>query len=226
MAIGRSAGWKKNKEGRLVTEYGGTKGVLMAAPLLREGERDSSGAYLARFHRQTWGVNTQLFQESPIFHGTEYWIERTDALQKHYEAVLGKSEKTLFEKMFAENYPYFSGVADNAIQYMVDLNLDTPESENAVICHYRLSSHQPFIPENPAGWVVDFRSRDIAEWLRQLIWVHEDRSSGAIRHFLSDYTAEFPLTASSLARVYGRLLFPLSFFFVCAVKIILPAMNE
>lgn len=206
---------EKNKEGRLVAEYRGTKGILMAAPLLREEERTSIGTYLARFHRQTWGVNSRLFQESPIFHGTEYWIERVDELQKHYDAVMNKNEKTPFEKMFLDNYPYFSGIADNAIQYMVDLNLDAPQSENAVICHYRLSSRQPFIPENPAGWVIDFRSRDIAEWLRQLIWGHEERSSEAIVHFLSDYHAEFPLTVNSLARVYGRLLFPLSFLECC-----------
>ncbi|RYL95667.1 spore coat protein YutH [Sporolactobacillus sp. THM7-4] len=205
----------RNREGTYTTNVNGTMSVLMAVPLEQKTERASIGTILSRFHRETEGLDVRFFEESPMDQRASEWISSMDDLDTHYQSILEKKSRSRFEQLFIENFPYFSGCAENAIQYLVDLSIDYSDREMAVFNHYRFSGESLF-PENPALWVVDDRSRDLAEWLRVLAWTEgSEEGRSAAEQFLDDYEKEFPLTDSLIARMFARLLFPLSFAECC-----------
>ncbi len=81
-----------------------------------------------------------------------------------------------FEKKMIEAFPYYSGLAENAIQYLVDTELDdNPGAEDSgTICHQRMErdtwSEESLI-RIPGDWVFDHAARDIAEYMRAHICI-------------------------------------------------------
>ena len=76
----------------------------------------------------------------------------------------------VFDRLFIESFPYYLGVAENAIQYVVDTEMDdTPQlTDAATICQERFTPllwHQTKRLKLPFDWVYDRPSRDIAEWM-------------------------------------------------------------
>lgn len=206
----------RNRENQYVTEVGGVPSVLMSLPDEKRYPSLSIGAALAEFHRRTALQDIQYFPESPVGGRVSEWINRMDALGKKYAEIQGKEHADFFEQSFLASFPYFTGCAENAIQLSVDTFIDHTDQETAVIGHFRFSGLESLYPENPAFWVADDRSRDLAEWLRILAWTRSgaDQEAAAER-FLDDYEAHFPLTDQLTANLFGRLLFPLSFLECC-----------
>ncbi|RYM06186.1 hypothetical protein EWH99_03645 [Sporolactobacillus sp. THM7-7] len=207
----------RNQAGSWTTDLNGTPSVLAACPARQAIERKSPiGVALAHFHRWTSGVDIRLFPESPFFRQTSDWAVWMDRLEKRYLELREKDGLSPFEENFCAYFPYFSGCAENGIQYMVDRSIDFPNREEAVLCHYRFPATGLPSPENPALWVVDDRSRDLADWLRILTWQKGGDAAAAADQFLEDYDRVFPITDSVAAGLFGRLLFPLSFAECCA----------
>lgn len=206
----------RNRKNQYISDVDGVPSVLMSLPETQERARLSTGATLAEFHRRTVLSDTQYFSESPAGTRTNNWIKRVNAIGKKYAEILQKNETVFFERSFMENFPYFSGCAENAIQLSVDASIDYQNPEAPVIGHFRFSGMDSLYPENPAHWVVDDRSRDLAEWLRVLAWTRSGEDQGKTAElFLDEYEERFPLTEKVIANMFARLLFPLSYLECC-----------
>ncbi|WP_353947554.1 spore coat protein YutH [Sporolactobacillus sp. Y61] len=206
----------RSHEGQLVVTDGGVQGVLMQAPETEPAGAVSEGTALASFQLFTTGIDPLAFPESPMYSRTAGMIQSIDTLMEKYRQIDSKSPQTAFEKLFYENFPYFSGCAENAIQLLTDLSIDIRGREPAVIAHYRYTGRSTQILENPALWVIDGPSRDVAEWLRLHAWNRGGKAFELeVDTFLTDYEAMYPLDPSHAVRTFARLLFPLSYIECC-----------
>ncbi|MCL1631109.1 hypothetical protein M3N64_04000 [Sporolactobacillus sp. CPB3-1] len=207
----------RNHEGRFDTELNGASWVLMRIPNeVRTDAPSTAATRLAEMHLQTSGIDPHAFPETPAASRIEDFEKRLAALEKSYDTCQKQSEQSRFEKIFIDSFPYFLGCAENAIQMQVDASIDFPDPDPLSIGHYRFIDYAPDTPENPALWVVDDRSRDVAEWLRNIAWSNASRDLQAqAEAFLDDYEARFPLSESVVRKMYGRLLFPLSYMECC-----------
>ncbi|MFT8311281.1 MAG: hypothetical protein ABF629_08965 [Sporolactobacillus sp.] len=206
----------RNREGRYDTEVNGESWVLMNSPLQTDRLERSAGAMLAEFHARTSGVDLASFPESTGQSRTENLEKRLDTLEKKYDVCQNEGQRSSFEQVFVDHFPYFSGCAENAIQMAVDESINSPNAEPLCIGHDQFVDYERFPIDNPALWVVDDRSRDLAEGLRTLAWqsVRSDPELTA-KAFLDDYEARFPLSEPTIAKMYGRLLYPLTFIECC-----------
>ncbi|WP_100487413.1 spore coat protein YutH [Sporolactobacillus pectinivorans] len=206
----------RTKKGGYTLDVNGTPSVLMVFPGERQITDDHLGAMLAEFHISSQGADIRNFPESPLNSRIDGLSSRMDALGAKHREILKKKEPTTFERGFLGNFLYFSGCAENAIQYLVDTSLDFPNPEPMALSHYRFSGVDSLIPENPALWVADDRSRDLAEWLRLLAWNGEAPAQNtAAEAFLDDYENRFPLSRQTAANLFGKLLFPLPYVECC-----------
>ncbi|MCO7127319.1 hypothetical protein NIE88_16235 [Sporolactobacillus shoreicorticis] len=206
----------RNREGRYDTEANGESWVLMNPPQQTDRLERSAGATLAELHARTTGVDLAAFPESSVQSKIEHLENRLDALEKKYDVCRNEEQPSSFERVFTEHFPYFSGCAENAIQMAVDESINFPNAEPLCIGHYRFVDYERFPADNPAHWVVDDRSRDLAEGLRALTW-QSARSDiePAAAAFLDDYESFFPLSGPAIGKMYGRLLYPITFIECC-----------
>jgi spore coat protein YutH len=206
----------RNHDGRYDTEVNGESWVLMIPPELNERLEFSAGAMLAELHAQTTGVDPRAFPETPERSRAGDFESRLDVLEKKYDISRTERQHSAFEQEFLDNFPYFLGCGENAIQMTVDESINFPNEEPLCISHYRFANYDRAAVENPAEWVVDDRSRDLAEGLRVLAW----RCAGsdpqpAAEQFLDDYESRFPLSEQVIGKLYSRLLYPLAFVECC-----------
>jgi spore coat protein YutH len=204
----------RNRAGNYVTERDGTPVVLMAAVPSEEHPlpSDSAGGMLARFHRLTSGIDRAIYSEPLRDRTVPDWIREVSVLETGYRELIEKKERTAFEQIFFQTFPYFSGCAENAIQLVADAAIDFPVRDAPVLIHRCFSGFGSAHLENPACWMVGDRTRDLAAWLRRLIWRETgDASTRAAARFLDDYERVFPLSSRSIAELFGQLLYPSSF---------------
>ncbi|EST12964.1 hypothetical protein [Sporolactobacillus laevolacticus] len=206
----------RNREGQFGTEINGESWVLMSREQMRRDQGITTGMMLAELHLQSSGIDVRAFPESPANSRTKDWEDRMDALERKYEECLSRKSQSAFEQIFLNNFPYFSGCAENAIQMNVDGFIDFPNQDPVCIGHYRYSNDDHVVDENPALWVVDDRSRDLAEGLRVLVWrTAKSYHEPDVFKFLDDYESRYPLTEHVIYNMYGRLLYPLAFVECC-----------
>lgn len=206
----------RNRRGQFTTNVDGVPSVLMTAVENRPESSQPEGAALADIHLYTSGIDLRYFPESPLNGRREAMIRSMDALDNKYREITTKEEGSQLEQLFLDSFPYFSGCAENAIQYVTDVLMAFPVSEPAVVGHYRFSGRRSLYPENPAYWVVDNRSRDLAERLRLFVWTDTgDSMIDAARTFLDHYEARFPLNVPTASQIFARLLYPLSYIECC-----------
>ncbi|QPC48436.1 spore coat protein YutH [Mangrovibacillus cuniculi] len=175
-----------------------------------------TGRKLAKFHMRGRAIERQIDRMSRMGLWKDLWEKRLLQMEKVWTEQSTVLHDNEFDQTFVQTFPYFLGVAENAIQYVVDTELDEePDEEDAgTICHDR------FYPgmwdgegslKIPFDWVFDHATRDLAEWIR---WTYEEKQRAGIpdiQRFLRDYQTVQPLTPFSWRMLYGRLLFPLHY---------------
>ncbi|MGV3487633.1 MAG: hypothetical protein ACO1OC_03490 [Tuberibacillus sp.] len=202
------------QKGDDVTKFEKQDYVLLAMPPIDNPEHPDA-ITLARFHEKGRQILTQMPSHHYLLHGwRHFWAKRVDDLSEKWNEFEQKRERSPFEDLYLQVFPYFSGRAENAIQYVTDLFIDQAISDSPVICHYRFHPHvwgpETLFAKTPEAWVVDHPGRDLAEWMRVAI-IHEDRPMSAIHQFMDDYLGETELSAGGIGLVFARLLFPLTF---------------
>ena len=100
--------------------------------------------------------------------------KRLDRLEKFWQSQVMNHPTDVFDQLFIESFPYYLGVAENAIQYVVDTEMDdTPQlTDAATICQERFTPllwHQTKRLKLPFDWVYDHPTRDIAELIRYMM---------------------------------------------------------
>ncbi|MCX8002296.1 MAG: spore coat protein YutH [Anoxybacillus mongoliensis] len=167
---------------------------------------------LALFHQRGRTYPYAVSSRSRFGQWGELWGQRIDQLEQFWQLQLRSSEKSEIDEQFIETFPYYVGLVENAIQYVVDTQLDEVpmRSDLPTICHEQFAPGAWEMGKIPTDWVFDHASRDVSEWIRNQ-WLMKQSDETIVR-FLRTYEQVQPLSRFSWRMVYARLLFPLHYF--------------
>ncbi|MEC1773180.1 spore coat putative kinase YutH [Schinkia azotoformans] len=141
------------------------------------------------------------------------WENRLDQLEEWWGQRIQGLPENRFEKLFFETFPYYLGVSENAIQYVADCMWEDARKEAQIgtICYVK---YKPQTDSDrvifPTDLIFDHPTRDLAEWIRSKYVTGADMQE--ISSFLNQYERIMPLSIVSCRLLFGRLLFPLSYF--------------
>ncbi|KHF41109.1 spore coat putative kinase YutH [Halalkalibacter okhensis] len=182
---------------------------------------EEKGGHLATVHY--FGKQFPYQKRGYDFFGQwpKLWETRLEQLEGWYQQIIYERPQSYVDEAFLFSYPYFMGLTENAIQYVVDATLDDPtrNQEKPTICHRRYTdrtwivlSEEGDIVKRPTEFVYDHPCRDIAEWTRDLHLTEKNFPWEKLNDFLKGYEQYEPLTTYSWKLLYARLLFPLHYF--------------
>jgi spore coat protein YutH len=212
------AGIVKNKRGEVVSKAEDSLFVLLKCPYETDTRQrqQTIGLELAKFHRRGKRIPFPVQSLVRIGQWKTLWEKRLDQLEQFWAMKVKSQPSDHFEKLFAESFPYYVGLTENAIQYLVDSELDeqSTEIDGGTVCHHRFfSSCWDFSQymRLPTDWVYDHPSRDLVEWVRSSYW-NKYRTMESLHRFVNDYESINPLSPFSWRLFYSRLLFPVHYF--------------
>lgn len=213
--------------GRHKSIIDGQEGYLLKLPLTSDfssgtfSVHRNYGGGLAMFHKN--GEHFGYQRQSSVFYfgkWKEIWEQRLEQLERWYQQLLQQGPQTEVDDLFITTFPYYLALSENAIQYVVDTNLDDPHSrmEFPVICHKKFTD-QTWLKISSEGvpyklctdFVIDHPSRDIAEWIRYGL-CQKNCTKQEVIEFVLDYEKLRPISNHSWRLIYSRLLFPLHYF--------------
>jgi len=204
-------------DGKLSTIINDEEAVIIRCPVYSHRVSNSLGYELARFHKRGRSFPYQVKKVNRIGQWKFLWEKRLDQMELFWKEKVKQHPQNEFETLFVEAFPYYIGLTENAIQYLVDTEIDeTPTAiDSATVCHHRFTENswdRNSYTKLPTDWVFDHYTRDLAEFIRDQYVNGETRQNGQIVHFLKEYERITPLSAFSWRLLYARLLFPLHFF--------------
>lgn len=205
------------KEGELIISVEQNRYTVLRKTVSDRKPMKRMGRKLAKLHYRGRTVSFQVQQLSQIGMWKSFWEQRLDQLERVWNERLFQTPDNEFERMFMESFPYYMGLAENAIQYVRDTEEDEEPTgiDSGTICHTRFSTHlwgESLTVKNPFDWVFDHCSRDLAEWTRDCYFQNIKTYTPKVREFLQDYNSFSPLSPFSWRLLYARLLFPLHYF--------------
>ncbi|MEH7225859.1 spore coat protein YutH [Bacillus sp. JJ1566] len=204
-------------EGKLSTTINDEEVVIIRCPVYSHRISNTVGNELARFHKRGRSFPYQVNKVNRIGQWKYLWEKRLDQMELFWKEKVKQHPKNRFETLFVEAFPYYIGLTENAIQYLVDTELDEVPTpiDSATICHHRFTQRswdRESFTKLPTEWVFDHYTRDLAEFIRDQYAGGETGKNGQIMHFLKEYERVNPLSPFSWRLLYARLLFPLHFF--------------
>lgn len=205
-----------SNENTYLSEENGNVFVLMANTLLEEPRESKMGSKLAKFHHRGHGFAEPVKVVNRIGKWKELWENRIDTLEGVWREKLQGHPANEFEILFVESFPYYLGLGENAIQYLVDSEIDEEPAniDAGTVCHERFYNDTwagEYLVKNPFDWVFDHQSRDISEWIRQHYQRFPHTSQPTMRQFMHEYQYYMPLSNFSWRLLYARLLFPVHY---------------
>lgn len=207
----------QKESGQSVIESQQGKYVVLVCQMSTNRNQQHIGRKLSKFHYRGRTIQFQTDKINRIGKWKQYWEQRLDQMERVWNDMLYKQPDHEFERLFLEAFPYYMGLAENAIQYLVDTELDDdPQAvDSGTICHVRFTKHtwgNQIYMKNPFDWVFDHCSRDLAEWTRDRYFTNIKLYEPEVSQFFQDYQTVMPLSSFSWRLLYARLLFPLHFF--------------
>ncbi|MCM3714054.1 spore coat putative kinase YutH [Halalkalibacter oceani] len=195
-------------------------------PLLEESQmrvrsEADQGAHLAAIHYYGRQMPYEARQYEFFGQWHKLWETRLDQLEGWYQQLLYQGPQSYVDEAFLFSFPYYMGLTENAIQFVVDAMLDDPskEQERPTICHRRYTDHtwlvlseHGAIVKRPTEFVYDHPCRDLAEWIRDQRRDQRSFSWNQIESFLTTYEQYETLSSYSWRLLYARLVFPLHYF--------------
>lgn len=130
------------KNGEILTQWKNEKACILVSQKTEMKRTAKLGRSLGKFHHRGRSLQFPIKKASRIGEWKGIWEKRLDQMEKVWNGMLFQHPENEFEKMFLESFPYYMGMAENAIQYLVDTELDdSPTStDHGTICHERFSS--------------------------------------------------------------------------------------
>lgn len=177
----------------------------------------SLGNELAQFHKKGRTYPNQVQRCNRIGQWKKLWEQRLDQMEMFCDEKVRQHPTTYFEKLLVESFPYYIGLTENAIQYLVDTELDDQPmpTDSATICHHRFTRNTWFDERKtilPIDLVFDHASRDIAEWVRGEFINQYRIDYNEVFKFTREYEQVSRLSTFSWRLLYSRLLFPVHYF--------------
>ena len=205
------------KDGNLITTWEKDQYCVLANRQTEQQQKLRLGRKLAKFHERGSRVPFQIERTSRIGKWKELWEKRLEQMEKVWNGLLFQTPEDEFERMFIESFPYYLGLTENAIQYLVDTEIDDEpnETDSGTVCHERFTKSSwgaNYYIKNPFDWVFDHRSRDLAEWTRERYFRNIQTYDIELKQFFGDYQSISQLSSFSWRLLYARLLFPLHYF--------------
>lgn len=203
------------KSGSFLVKLNDEQVVLLKYPIRTYRRNYHIPEELAILHKRGRSFPQKMTYINRIGQWKFLWEKRLDQMELFWQEKVKQQPKNEFDKLFIHSFPYYLGLTENAIQYVVDTELDSQvqQSDSATICHLRFTGN---LYRNgvkiPTDWVFDHCSRDLAEWMRHSYFQQNHRSIRAIENFLERYTMVAPLSDFSWRLLYARLLFPIHYF--------------
>ncbi|MBM4760736.1 spore coat putative kinase YutH [Bacillus sp. B15-48] len=200
-----------------ICEWEGAKYSVLKYPQLKRKDNNKIGKKLARFHLRGRSLPFRVTNINRIGQWKQLWEKRLDQMEHFWNGKLFRTPENEFEKMFYDSFPYYMGLAENAIQYLTDTELDNRpiEVDHGTVCHERFTEFtwgKNQLIKNPYDWVFDHGSRDLAEWVRARYLYNSQTYQPIVKSFLSTYQQVTRLSPFSWRLLYARLLFPLHYF--------------
>lgn len=207
----------KTTEGQQISEWENQKYCVLKNEHIQNRKVNRFGRRLAKFHYRGRSVSFSVNKLSRIGQWKQLWEMRLDQMEKVWNDMLFQQPDNDFERMFLESFPYYMGIAENSIQYLVDTELDDEPSfmDSGTVCHNRFTDvtwGNSYYIKNPFDWVFDHSSRDLAEWTREKYFHNIKTYEPEMRKFITDYQSITPLSSFSWRLYYARILFPLHYF--------------
>lgn len=204
-------------DGELSTILNNEEVVVIRCPVLNHRITNSLGYELARFHKRGRTFPYQVSKVNRIGQWKYLWEKRVDQMELFWKEKVNQHPDNHFETLFVESFPYYIGLSENAIQYLVDTEIDEPPTaiDSATICHHRFTENtwnKDSFTKLPTDWVFDHYTRDLAEFIRDQYVSGQSKQNAQIVHFLREYERVNPLSPFSWRLIYARLLFPLHYF--------------
>ncbi|BBW97406.1 spore coat putative kinase YutH [Geobacillus sp. FSL W8-0032] len=206
----------KTKAETYLAVYEGRPMALIRAPLPPVRLR-RLGRELALLHEYGRSCPLPITVCRRIGQWRELWAKRIDQMEAFWTNMVANGPASPFDRLFIESFPYYVGLAENAVQYVADTELDEEplRVDYAAFCHERLPQAgwiEGAEVKLPTDWVYDHCARDLAEWVRDLYRRHGLECRQEVRRFFQDYGHVSPLSPFAWRLVYARLLFPLPYF--------------
>lgn len=214
---GAVATFVPTRMGSFVTQVNEKRIVVLRGNIQPYARTLNIGRELAKFHQRGRTYPYPVRQCNRIGQWKELWGKRVDQMEAFWRGKVQMHPENAFERLFIESFPYYLGIAENAIQYLVDTELDDqPQGvDYATICHQRFTIglwRNDYEIKFPTDWVYDHCARDLAEWVRHFFQTTKFIETDKIRQFFQEYQRVTPLTPFSWRLIYSRLLFPLHYF--------------
>jgi spore coat protein YutH len=209
--------FQATNEGPKICEWEGARYSVLKYTELKPLNTSKIGRKLARFHLRGRYVPFRVETINRIGQWKQLWEKRLDQMENFWNGKLFQAPENEFEKMFFDSFPYYMGLAENAIQYLTDTELDSrpAEIDNATVCHERFTEAtwgESQLVKNPYDWVFDHASRDLAEWVRDRYFYNSQTYQPVVNNFILAYQQITKLSPFSWRLLYARLLFPLHYF--------------
>lgn len=204
-------------DGTIIAEVENERYCLLVNELVKNPGKSTIGQELATFHFRGKSVSQPIEHLNRIGMWKQLWERRLTQMEKVWSERMFQLPENNFERNFLESFPYFIGLTENAIQYLVDTEIDVPSFriDSGTICHTRYSNDtwgKTYVIKNPFDWVLDHCSRDLAEWTRTCFFNNQQMFEPMLQKFFIEYETVEPLSPFSWRLLYARLLFPLHYF--------------
>lgn len=205
-----------SREETFISENDGNFFILMSNHILEEPREIKMGSKLAKFHSRGRTLAAPIKVCNRIGKWKELWEMRLDQLEGAWREKLHTHPTNEFERMFVESFPYYLAIGENAIQYLVDCEIDEqPMNLDAgTVCHERFYNDTwlgEYLVKNPFDWVFDHHSRDVGEWMRQHYHRYPHTYQPSMVQFMREYENLTPYSGFSWRLLYARLLFPVHY---------------
>lgn len=176
-----------NKDQSIFTPYNGVDYILMKTTNVKENifnillEEKKINTPIKLLNRTNWSF---------------LWSNKIDYYEYQINHIKGKYP------IIDESIQYFIGLAETALSYY-EYNCKNI-NKNITICHRRIYDDGYF---NPLNIIVDYKERDIGEFLKYLFWYNEEK------HENIDKIIEMLISSNkNMNLIYSRMLYP-SFYF-------------
>ncbi|WP_347548972.1 hypothetical protein ABFG93_15785 [Pseudalkalibacillus hwajinpoensis] len=204
-----------SRRGKYIETLDNEAFILYQKPMRRFRNEQSDGQRLALLHRKG-GNLLAAYDNLPATQPWQVrWQQRMDQMESFREELKNQGQTLReFDEWFIETFPYYSGLAENAVQYIVDAGIDsgTNPFEIRTLAFNRFSSsyHRSSDSLFPNDFILDHPARDLAEWIRFELF-ECDGDFDTVRMFLWDYHERRTLSKMDWNLMYARLLFPLPY---------------
>lgn len=111
-------------------------------------------------------------------------------------------------QLLSESIPYYIGLAENAISYFDAVQATSKDYRDVlVLCHKRLNTDDALAFYNPLNLVIDHKSREIGEYLKE-VFIKDTYDISSINKLISS----IQLSNYGFGLLMARLLFPCFYF--------------